>query len=316
MRALRQAVMALATLAFSLPASAQPVDDLQVADATVLSIGWKLAAANASLCARAAPSLGLLLLDARTFVDPATARTTYGLSGDIGVAAVAAGSPAERAGLAANMTVTALGDEPVTALPLPATGSWERQYALQTKLEDLAARNGRITLDIAGKGPVTLAGQPACFVRFMLDDGKGNARATRRRVRIGHRLYNQVQRLPDAEREPVLAAVIAHELGHAVLDHQSRIEKKERSGETRRTEREADRVSVWLLANAGYDPQAALLMMRKIVGAGEFLFAMPSHGGWKGRARDIAAEITAMEAARAADPAHLANWPKDFRPQP
>jgi protein-disulfide isomerase len=48
------------------------------------------------------PGVGVMLQDARTFDDPALARQVYGLSGDIGVAAMAADGPA--AGLACRST--------------------------------------------------------------------------------------------------------------------------------------------------------------------------------------------------------------------
>ena len=105
---LARLAFAVAALALGTPASAQPVDDLQQDDAQVQTIGWRLSHANAGFCARAAPGIGLLLGDAQTFADPELARAAYGLSGDIAVAAVAAGSPAEAAGLAVNAVVTAV----------------------------------------------------------------------------------------------------------------------------------------------------------------------------------------------------------------
>jgi predicted Zn-dependent protease len=78
----------------------------------------------------------------------------------------------------------------------------------------------------------------------------------------------------------------------------------------RRTEREADRLAVWLLANAGYDPEAAVQMTQLLRPRGLFVMAAPSHGSTSARVRDIAAEIAALRAAPDA------NWALRFRREP
>ena len=302
MRGVASLVAAL-VLILPVPASAQPVDDLQAADAVVQSVGWRLASANARYCDRVVSSPGLLLQDARTFTDPAAAREAYGLKGDIAVAAVAAGGPAARAGLDANATVMAIAGQPVSALPVPKTGAWDRQLALQGLLEQSAARTGNVALALADGRTVTIAGERACDVRFILDDSRGNAGATRHTVRVGRSLYNKV--MGD---EPLIAAMIAHELAHAALEHQTRIEASHHAlGVVRASEREADRLSVWILAVAGYDPQAAVRMMTRIGPGFQFLFASPTHGGWRGRVRDMQAEIAVLRAAPDFD------WKRRFR---
>lgn len=307
MRARGAALLALAlalSLSAALPARAQPVDDLQQADALVQTIGWRLSHANAAYCPRGAPGIGLLLGDAQTFADPATARAVYGLSGDIAVAAVAAGSPAEAAGLAANTVVTAVAGTPVG--PAPRQGSWDRVWALQTRLEQAAAQGGEVVLTLAGGRAVTITAAPSCGVRFILDDAGSFSAATRSQVRFGR---EELARLGGDE--ALIAAVLAHELAHAALDHEGVLGPcKWTTAAVRRTEREADRLSVWILANAGYDPAAALRMIRLIAPRGILVIPGASHGKASTRAREMAAEIAVMRAAPDT------NWALRFRREP
>jgi hypothetical protein len=292
-----------AALAFAVPAAAQPVDDLQQDDAQVQTIGWRLSHANASYCARGAPGIGLLLGDVQTFADPAVARAVYGLAGDIAVAAVAAGGPADAAGLAANAVVLAVDGEPVG--PAPRQGSWDRVWALQSRLEQAAAQ-GKVALTLDGGRVVTVPAAPSCGVRFILDDAQDNAGATRSQVRIGREALDQL-----GGDEAMIAAVLAHELAHAALDHETLLGPGKRpTTAVRRTEREADRLSVWIMANAGYPPEAALTMIRRIGPRGLLVIPGASHGKASTRAREMAAEIAVMRASPDT------NWALRFRREP
>ncbi len=284
------AVLALFCLAG--PVTAQPVDQLQRDDALVQSLGWRLSHANAPFCARAAPGIGLLLADALTFDDPARARQTYGLTGDIAVAAVAADGPAARAGLDANATVTAIDGAALTSLPPPAPDdSWSRVLGLQQRIERALAQSGAVSLTLADGRTVALRGVPACAVRFIVDDGKGNAAASREQVRIGRKTLRKL-----GEDPAMIAAVLAHELAHAALDHESIITRaRDRGQAVRRCEREADRLSVWILANAGFDPAAAAAMNQRLAAGTLALFASATHGGTCARVARIRAEIALME---------------------
>ncbi len=293
-----------AALACGAPCAAQPVDDLQQDDAQVQTIGWRLSHANAAFCARGAPGIGLLLGDAQTFANPAVAREAYGLSGDIAVAAVGAESPAEAAGLSANMVVTAVDGVPIG--PAPRKGSWDRIWALQTRLEQAAARDGKVSLTLDGGRVVTVPAAPSCGVRFFLDDAKNNAGATRREVRIGRDALDQL-----GGDEAMIAAVLAHELAHAALDHETLLGGGDRStAAVRRTEREADRLSVWIMVNAGYPPEAALRMIRLIQPRGLLVMPGASHGKASTRAKEMAAEIAVMRAQPDT------NWALRFRREP
>ncbi len=300
----RGALIAGALVAGLVPAAAQPVDDLQRDDAFVQTIGWRLSHANARFCARAAPGIGLLLGDAQTYYDPAAVREAYGLAGDIAVAAAAADAPAARAGLDANRAIAAVAGTPVG--PPTRKGRWDRVWGLQTLLEQTVAATGEVTLMLADGRSVTVPGAPSCAVRFILDDGKDNAGATRSQVRVGREALTQL-----GGDEALIAALIAHELAHAALDHETWLDTNGRSvANVRRTEREADRLSMWLLANAGYDPEAALRMIRQIGPRGLFVIASPTHGKSRTRAREMAAEIAVLRAVPDQD------WAARFRREP
>lgn len=309
-RAAAPALLVLASpIASARTAPLQPADEIQKDDQLVQSIGWRLARANARFCARAGPGVGIMLQDARTFDDPALARAVYGLNGDIGIAAIAADGPAAATGLPLNATVLAIDGLAITSLPEPRPRHWDRQMALQDRLEQAVRRKGAVTLTLAGGQSLTIPDQTVCTVRFLMDDSTGNAGANRDIVRIGRPMAEALH-WDEAE----VAALMAHEMAHAVLDHQTWLAH---GGSTRKAEREADRLSVWLLANAGYDPQAAPRWIAKIGPRYQIGFLVsPSHGGWRTRARDMTAEIATMEAARAGSPeagSQEADWPRLFR---
>ena len=111
--------------------------------------------------------------------------------------------------------------------------------------------------------------------------------------------------------EAMIAAVLAHELAHAALDHETLLGPGKRSTEAvRRTEREADRLSVWIMANAGYPPEAALRMIRLIQPRGLLVIPGATHGKASTRAREMAAEIAVMRAQPDT------NWALRFRREP
>lgn len=102
----------------------------------------------------------------------------------------------------------------------------------------------------------------------------------------------------------------AHELAHIALDHRRRLDAGTRNYVTvRRTEREADRLAPWLMANAGYDPAAAARFMAwwgpRYSGG---ITRAPDHDGWRERLALIEVEVGKIRAARAAQPQGLLDW--------
>jgi predicted Zn-dependent protease len=113
--------------------------------------------------------------------------------------------------------------------------------------------------------------------------------------------------IPVAQNDDQLAAVLSHEMAHALAHHGSERVARERTGGgilsslqyDRFQESEADKIGVFLMPFAGYDPDEAVNFWRRMMrlsGEGgqvpEILSDHPSHatriknlGGWVSRAR-------------------------------
>lgn len=282
---------------------------LQADDLRLQSVGWRLATGNAPFCRDAPAAIGLLMQDMAGYGRPDAIRSAAGITGDIAVQASAAGSPADLAGLTANTEILAIGDIPVSDLPAAKSGNWQRLLMLNDWLSAaLEAGPARLTL-LENGTTVTreIVGVPACRSRFELLDDGGRAAADGNRVVIGREFAG----IAYAEQE--FAAALAHELAHNVLYHRLWLEENGRSRRNiRLTEREADRLMPWLLANAGYDPAAAAGFMRRWGPRHDGgLFRARSHDGWDERVEFIEAELPAIRAAMARDGS--ADWSALFR---
>ena len=114
---------------------------------------------------------------------------------------------------------------------------------------------------------VTLTGTPACRSRFELrPTGEYGASADGDIVGITSAMLGFM--VDDDE----LAAILAHEMAHNLLEHRKRLNAAgiqrglmQQLGRNARltlaTEIEADRLSIWLMANAGYDPAGAMPLL-------------------------------------------------------
>ena len=310
------ATLAIALAVTLAPGSAQAVSpmpspptalqQLQTLDARVQTIGWQLVRGNAPFCRETAPGIGLLLQDLAGYADPAPLRAALNASNDIAIQAVAAGAPAARAGLAPNDPLSAVAGQDIAALPRVRPGDYARLAGLHDRVDAALRETGRVELIRYGR-TLTIVGEPVCITRFELLASGTKAAADGRRVVIGRKL---VETFPDDE----LAAALAHELAHNVLGHRARLDASGRTwSKVKVTEREADRLSVWLLANAGYEPEAALRFFARwgpMTDLGPL--SSPDHDRWKTRVRKITAEIAAMRAAMAKDAGGAANWARDF----
>ena len=310
--------LCLALGACSLPASAglpgstqqSPLALFQSKEDRVFRLGYRLAAANAEFCERTTPSLGLLIHDARAYGAPAAVRSSFGLSGDIGVQAVGERSPVAAAGLGQNDTLLAIDGTPVEAIDVGERDDWQRASILADMIER-SARDGSVTLTwrkpdgLEQEQPVPST--PVCASRFELLSDKDGASADGERVLIGEDFPGLAY--SDAE----LAALLAHEMAHNLLGHLAFLEEHGRGGgRVRNTERDADRLMPWLLANAGFDPAAASAFMQRWGPRhGGGLFRKRSHDGWDERVELIEAELPKIEAASVNG---RADWSIHFRP--
>ena len=243
---------------------------LQQRDRQHFDAGWRLATGNAPWCTDAVPKLGFQVLDAAGFEDADAVRRDLGLTGDLAVGAIAPGSPAERAGIAAGDTLIALNGVPLESRFPRAKPSWQR-------LIDVTAAPRTVTVTPA----------PACPTRFEVIDRGGKASAEGTRVMLGRDFVGFDY--PADE----FAAAVAHELAHNFLEHDAWLDRNRRTRRhVRRTEREADRLMPWLLANAGYDPAAAVTFMTRWGSRHDAgILMIRDHDGWDERAEFIEGEL-------------------------
>ena len=289
--------LVVASPALAAPDLGESLKALQALDARVQSVGWRLVRGNARFCRDLAPAIGLQLLDTAGFADPAAVRSALGLPGEIAVEAVAAQGPAARAGLRPNQGLGVVAGRPVTALPAAQPGDYTRLAGLHDAIDAALVAHGKVAFGDANGTAIVVAGEPACPTRFELLTQGARAAANGRRVTIGRALAEE---LPEDE---LLAAALAHELAHNLLGHRARLDAGGRSWtKVKATEREADRLMPWLLANAGFDPSAAGRFFARWGPKHDLgLLATPDHDGWKSRVKRVDGEAARVAAARTAD---------------
>ena len=293
-------------------AIARALTALQRDDAKLQDVGWRLATANARFCPDTIPAVGIVLADVSAFTNPGEVRIAARLTGDIATASVARGSPAALAGVQPGQEVLAIDGLAMTGLPPSPAGDYHRLTRLHDLLDAALATRGEVTLTLRapdGAAPVVaqVKAVPVCRTRFELLTGGDGAKADGARVLLGRHFA-----IDDGLSEAEYAGAVAHELAHNILYHRRQLDAGGRSwGNVRRTEREADRLAVWLLANAGYDPAAMTGLMRTWGRrADQGIFRLPTHDGWDERVETIEAEIAALSAARG--PGGSADWRPRF----
>lgn len=282
----------------------------------LFQVGYRLAVANAPFCNELALVAGFLIHDAAAYGDPAMVRRVFALSDDIGIQAVAPGSPAAMAGMRRNDTLLTIDGIDIAGHWPPTRPGWKRGQTLRAAIA-AALEAGRLSVGWSRPsgeaGSAELTGVAACASDFeLLDSGKGAA-ADGKKVQVDADFPGF------AYAEEEFAAAIAHELAHNVLGHQATFERYGRKGRlVRLSERDADRLMPWLLANAGYDPSAAVRFMRRWGPRHDGgLLRNRSHDGWDERAEFIAAELPKIAAAIAADGQGdwMTHFERQLRPQ-
>lgn len=245
------------------------LDALVAQDRRVAEIAWRLATANEDLCPIVRPRTGWSLHAANQYGPAlrALAEQRFGLQGDLpGLLAVPAASPAALAGLGEGDVITAVDG---AALEVGSSASSARFNGLQANMAvlDQAAAQGPLSLTVRRDGrerTVTVQPVPACaYVTEIETSDALMGRSDGRRVFISSRLAAL------ARNDDELAFFLAHELAHAVLEHRTspglvgvrgsandRISL--RRGRSSSAEADADTLGLYLLARAGYDPQAAI----------------------------------------------------------
>jgi hypothetical protein len=328
-------VKRIAVLAAMLAVAAAPADTptdaffnaLRTADTRLATIAEQLTTANVALCDQRQPALGMVLHSLRQYreSDWPTVKRVFGFGAPVAVEALVAGGAAQRAGVVADDAILAIGDQalPKTVTEAAATTSADRDRALALIEAAPADQPLTITVDRNGASAQrTLTPRPACKSRFEIVIGNGyDAQADGNNVQLGEKFF---EGLSDEE----IAVVVAHELSHNILRHRARLDAAgisrglaaefgRNARLIRETEDQADALSVYLLFNAGYDPNAAGRLWRtKGTKFGiEGIFRSRTHSSGKDRAKamDTIAASIKSDALRPVVPALIADRDKPLQ---
>jgi len=264
------------------------IESFQTLDQKLQNVGWKLARGNAAFCARTIPSVGLQLQDLVSYGGPEIARAALGMTGDFAVQTAARGSPADLSGkFPRNREITRLDQADPNQWEAERRHHWERLTRAHDQIDLALQQNSAVTFDFADGSVTKLEPVAVCATRFELAGEGKRAVATGDRVVIGMNFPGF------AYQEEIFAGAVAHELAHNLLGHRAWLtENGRKRRNVRKAEREADRLMPWLMANAGYDPQAAYRFMTKWGPRHDGgLFRGRTHDGWDERAEFIAAEL-------------------------
>ncbi|NIJ25121.1 M48 family metallopeptidase [Sphingomonas japonica] len=270
---------------------------LQAADLRLAGIFYRIAKANAALCQTLVPATGLILHSRSAYLGQyeEAAAELFGFEAAIGVEGVLPGSPAAAFDIPDTSSLTHIAAANVRSATTV-------QQALRTI--EQAGSGGSVDVSLADRGrqrTLRIPTERICAGRVEAQvSATDNAGTDGQTIQVTTELMN---RLPEDDQ---LAAVVAHEFAHIVLDHPDRLTRAgvarglfREFGRNRRlwrqTEIEADRLSAYLMANAGYDPRAAQrfwLGAGRRVGGG--LLASGTHMNARQRAAMLAREAAAI----------------------
>lgn len=292
------------------PDGEQSLVAMRALDQRVAAIGHRLAVASRDLCADRNNLPGFAVHDLSQYGADyrAAASRAFGLDAGPGVLALVPGGPAERAGLRLDDILLSLDGQPLAEGDQGRPGSFDRMARILDAI-DAAFADGAADVAIRrGGAPLILhiGTEPGCASRFQLILSRGmNAAADGRYVQVTNALAAYAA--DDAE----LAGVLAHEFAHNLLGHRVRLDQAgvsrgffgnfgRSARNIRTTEIEADRMSVYLMERAGYDPEGAVRFWSRFGRHGFNFLGSPTHPNWRSRIALLEAEIAAIRGARAA----------------
>ena len=246
--------------------AADGLETLFAQDRRLAVAAERLLGSNAPLCPAQMPLTGMILHSHDQYQGDWAAPLFA--QGALAVAQVLPGSAAEVAGLQPGDGIAAIaGVPPVSAgttLREAALGLLSRWWQAGDALRLETVRDG-------AQRSVVLHPAPGCHAVVEIGTDGGMA------ARTDGYIIRVPLRLAEAASDADIAVVVAHELAHVILRHRERLETagidKGLLGELgrnrrliRQAEEEADRLSVHLLANAGFDPASAPAFWRGPLG--------------------------------------------------
>ncbi|WP_206757813.1 M48 family metallopeptidase [Sphingomonas sp. CFBP 13706] len=287
------------------PAEAPPrafFEALRAADLRLATIGYRLTSANAALCDRLQPQIGMPIHALNQYSAEArpNAIGVFGFETRLAVEAVVANGPAARAGVRSGDSIQLLAGKRQPGIGAADAAETPADRDAAEALIAAQPPGAPIAMTVLRDGRAISVSIPAvagCRSRFEILLGSGlDASADGAVVQIGEKYFEGYS---DAE----VAVIVAHELAHNILRHRDRLDAAKisrglmaelgRNGRLiRQTEDEADRLSVYLLANAGYDPRSAPQFWREKGGTIDGgLFRSRTHASSKARATALDAVV-------------------------
>ena len=257
-------------------------------DARLAAVGYRLANANAAYCGhKLGYNPGWVLHDIAQYPDAEAAKAAFGFTQPVEVSAIVPGGDAETQGVQAGDGLIRIGNRDIASFAQSKPLGVQRLDAVRAFLDDLWGPNSLAPLRVKRGGEtreLLFQLNPVCASHFWVDaNSKIQAGANGYQVRVTSGLIDFVA--SDDE----LAAVAAHELAHNLLGHPPAVATKRDNKNSDMIEFEADRLSVWLMVNAGYDPRAAVRFWQRCGPKScVALFLKPS---WKKRVAGINTEI-------------------------
>ena len=255
---------------------------LRQADLRVGAVAYRIALAGRPFCSQPHPLTGLLFHHLGEYepADRVTMIQRHGLDRGPGILTVLADSPAARAGLVAGDVLLAVNGRPfrsATAIAAMANGDSRRKAmeANEFQLEDqLRAGPARLRILRGGREIEAVLGSvQGCLGRVRLArSSQTNAFAN------GRYVVMTTSMLEFLRGDDELAVVLGHEMSHNILGHATILDEQgvpkggigrafgKNAKRVWRTEEEADRFGIRLMATAGYNVQAAIPFWRRYLG--------------------------------------------------
>jgi beta-barrel assembly-enhancing protease len=228
-------------------------------DLRLATTGYRLAAVNAPFCKRKERNPGWVIHDIAQYPNAEIAKAAFGFEMPIQVAAVVQNGPADQAGIQTNDGFFGMDGSGLywPAFPSVKRGD-ERIISFKQLLGEKLAERPILPMRFSRAGAdfnTTLSPPPVCASDFQIDTVNGKdagADGNMVSVSIGLARY--------AVDEDEFAFIVAHEMAHNILGHPAQLDAanaRKNSKAVLATEVEADRLSVWLMSNARYDPNGA-----------------------------------------------------------